>query len=322
MASVFTRAASRRLPTFVHAKRCIHSTPAVWARKVGQDELFVSRHHEEEVPEITAKVKKLATHPPRNERFSRGPGGRRVLRPEVRRARFDHLIDHVKERTGRSPEKPPIVRDTVWNHLFDLAENAEALERVVELFPRWTDTGRAFKDVHAEQFVKRCEELHCPLLALKVFGDHSKYGFPLKSLRAAQHLLHSLHVEQPLENTVAASALYGVYGLPPLATDPLSTALLLRACYAHKPRPTKHAKVVARSLLPQLQATLKAIPSRPIPTSRAERAKQEVKTQLWLKWSLTRVIKPLKKDGQKVDWLEDWLAQGARSAPEAPSAAV
>jgi hypothetical protein len=147
----------------------------------------------------------------------------------------------------------------VWLRLFQLATKAEHLESIAEIFPKWRESGKSFSALEAEMFVRtsirpsiadspfiyfvvsddtphagRCEELECPLLALKVFGDHPKYGFGLTSFSAARNLLHSLYEKYPVENTVAAASLFGVYKLPPVTSDPACSAMLYAACIRSK----------------------------------------------------------------------------------------
>jgi len=158
------------------------------------------------------------------------------LSPENRLLKFTALYDFVTPRLGCRPViKTPQVRNSAWIHLMGLANNEEMLTKVAELFPKWKDSRREFGPEVGEAFVRRCEELTCPQLALQVFGDHSKYSLPL-SLPAARHLLHSLHSKHPIQDTIAAASLYGVYKLPPVSTDLISCSLLASACLKGRKR--------------------------------------------------------------------------------------
>ncbi|KIJ14845.1 hypothetical protein PAXINDRAFT_99891 [Paxillus involutus ATCC 200175] len=147
------------------------------------------------------------------------------------------LLQFVSDRTGRAKVvKAGQVRSILWLRLFQLATKAEHLESITEIFPQWRESGKSFSALEAEMFVRRCEELECPLLALKVFGDHPKYGFGLTSFSAARNLLHSLYEKYPVENTVAAASLFGVYKLPPVTSEPACSAMLYAACVRSKNR--------------------------------------------------------------------------------------
>lgn len=94
----------------------------------------------------------------------------------------------------------------------------------------------------------------CPDVALKVFGDYAKYTLPL-TLRVARELLLSLS-KGSVEDVFAATALYPIYSLPPVSTDPLSCAILYRHCLRHE---TPETQAVAQGLLPALQKGLKGM---------------------------------------------------------------
>jgi hypothetical protein len=84
-----------------------------------------------------------------------------------------------------------------------LARTSEQLEQVAEMFPKWREMQRSFRTTDSELFVRtchalfhdliiesallqtgRCEELGCPLLALRVFSNRPKYAFPMSHLAA------------------------------------------------------------------------------------------------------------------------------------------
>jgi hypothetical protein len=229
-----------------------------------------------------------------------------------------------------------------------LASTEQQLAQVAELFPKWKDARREFAPAIAEAFVRRCEELACPRLALQVFGDHSKYALPL-SLPAARHLLHSLHSKHPVQCAIAASALYRLYDLPPVSTDLVSCSLLTSACLKAAMQgagadsnvkdgelgegtaaldPTKVAKMVQKSaetvglaLVPALKTMLKT--TRPIRAGRKAKAVQvvgagsdrnEARGRVWIKWTLAKVEKALEVKGEDVGWLRMWRRRSGHIA--------
>ncbi|KAJ2922693.1 hypothetical protein H1R20_g14397, partial [Candolleomyces eurysporus] len=178
------------------------------------------------------------------------------LSVDERTAKFDSIAEFVKTRTARNlQETRPAVRDSAWLQMLQLATSEEELKRVVELMPAWKEGsgGRVFTSTYSEAFVRRCQELDHPLLALQVFGDYARYNLNL-TLPAARHLLYSLQT-QPIDKLMTASALYGLYNLPAAAQDYVSCAIIVDACLRHN---SADSNRIADALLPhlrQLQAT-------------------------------------------------------------------
>ncbi|EGO03190.1 hypothetical protein SERLA73DRAFT_174650 [Serpula lacrymans var. lacrymans S7.3] len=223
---------------------------------------------------------------------------------------FNELVQFVTERTGKKRAvKAGQVRQSAWLRLFQLATTSEQLEQVSQLFPCWRDSGKEFDSLHAEAFVRRCEELKCPPLALKIFGDHSKYGFGLTSLFAARHLLHSLHVNHPLEDTMTAAALFGVYNHPPVSSDPVACSMLTSACLKHN---TKHSRTVATALIPQFRSLISQTPPIALPQKTQVRAQYPEKPKMWLWWTSAKIEKALRSNGKDFLWLRKWRKQGQR----------
>ncbi|GLB38925.1 hypothetical protein LshimejAT787_0600870 [Lyophyllum shimeji] len=234
---------------------------------------------------------------------------RRRLSEKSRAARFDNLCAFVEPRLGRRPTlKMPMVRKSAWAQLLQLAASEAQMVKITEMFPGWKESGHEFDAAFSEAFVRRCEELSCPLLALQVFGDYAKYNLPL-SLAAARHLLHSLHAKHPLEATVTAAALYPVYGLPPVERDAVSCALVMAACF--RDGSTKALKA-AEGMLPQLEKTLRETKPQRRTHGNAEGnetvAVKEERPTVWMKWALKKVDKALfvQRGGERVDWLALW----------------
>lgn len=246
---------------------------------------------------------------------------REKLSPEVRVERFNQIVDFVTPHLGRKPAvNIPKVRKSAWVHLVGLATTEEQLEKVANMFPGWKDSGHEFDPQFSELFVRkyalvvlfsrnsrsdphigRCEELSCPLLALKVFGNFSKYNLNL-TLSGARQLIHSLHVEHPIDTLITASVLYPVYGLKPIAQDLVSCSMLVSACFKHN---STDSLKVAKELLPHLEAMLKGM--KPLKVSQDPAVKALDKSRVWVKWALKKVDKALYvKNGERVDWLSVW----------------
>jgi len=156
-------------------------------------------------------------------------------------------------------------------------------------------------------FVRRCEELDCPLLALKVFGDHPKYGLPLSSFPAARTLFHSLYQKYPLENVIAVVSLLGLNNLSPVTMDPASCAMLYAACLRSK---NKHASLLGRDIRIALQNLLRETNPHPEPKEKFLRARHSVKPDLWLLEALKDIKKTKRDQGRGSWWITEWIAIG------------
>ncbi|KDQ60487.1 hypothetical protein JAAARDRAFT_68008 [Jaapia argillacea MUCL 33604] len=298
-------------------RRGLHTTPALCKKKkqMDMDSLFP-----DEEPEATTNMGDLfgsATPIPPKPSKSAAQGAsrypidspvstkppRKRLTPEERLKKFNDLRQYVSDRIGkRRAIRREQIRDSAWNHLWDLASTKEQMEQVVEMFPAWKAMGKVFTQTHAEQFVRRCEELKCPTLALDVFSDKVKYGLSLTQLPTARRLLHSLHLTTPLSNTIALSALFSLYKLPPISKDLVSCSMLMSACYKYANSKKEHrdkqsALVVAKSLVPSLEGLLKKAKPTFVPVKSVDRARR--KEPMWVKWSLKRVEDSLVSASQK-----------------------
>ena len=236
----------------------------------------------------------------------------------------------MNDRTGRvKVVKAGQIRSTTWLRLFQLASKPEQLEAVAEAFPRWRELGKSFTLLDNEMFIRtfmfdacqsvdthrvplltksgRCTELNCPLLALKVFGDHPKYGLPLSSLSAARTLLHSLYRKYPLENMIAAVSLFGVNNLSPVTSDPASCAMLYAACLRSN---NKHASLLGRDIRIALQKLLMQTTPYAEPKERFLRARYSVKPDLWLLEALKEIKEIKRAQGRGSWWITEWIAKG------------
>lgn len=153
----------------------------------------------------------------------------------------------------------------------------------------------------------RCEELDCPLLALKVFGDHPKYGLALSSFSAARNLLHSLYQEYPLENVIAAVSLFGINNLSPVTSDAASCAMLYAACLRSK---NKHASLLRRDIRIALQKLLRETTPFSEPKEKILRARHSVKPDLWLLEALRDIKETKRNQGRGSWWITEWIARG------------
>ncbi|KAI0643067.1 hypothetical protein C8Q79DRAFT_1002811 [Trametes meyenii] len=219
-----------------------------------------------------------------------------------RNARFEEIYQFVNGVLADKTEPSRQVRSAAWHHLFSLASTPEQLERVTELLPKWRDARRSFRPATPVQFARRCEELHCPQLGLKVFGDHSKYGLDL-SLEAARPLLHSLHLKYPLQDTITLTALFSVYKLPPVSSDLVCSALLLTACFKHS---SEESLAVARALVPSFQQLLEKTQPAALALSTEDHGKPADKEKRWLAWTLKKIEKALQRQELDFSWLRQW----------------
>lgn len=254
---------------------------------------------------------------------------RRKLDPAKRAARFNELFEFVSCRIGLKPvaRTPEQVRNSAWGHLFDLATTRAQLGRVVEMFSRWRDSRREFNEQTVKNFISewfgsdtamgciqqntqgRCDELACSDLALDVFANHSKYGFPLASIAVARQLMHSLHLKHPLASSVTLMALYPAYNLPPVSTDLVSSTMLATACLNHE---SKQSKVLVDVLIPSVKRLLQDAP--PIPPSKPIRYSED-REPVWLARTLAKIEEALKQQSQDFQWLHEWRERSGHLVP-------
>ncbi|KZT28668.1 hypothetical protein NEOLEDRAFT_1239224 [Neolentinus lepideus HHB14362 ss-1] len=347
MASILLRAAQtgqRWSAMNVVVQRSIHSSSPVYKKKqkVVIDDLFPDDEGNSSksgdlfdfdastsTPSTSASPLKASTSAQALTRTTQ----HKKLSPEERLKRFDELLAYVSDHVGKNPPAgkfPEQIRNSAWVHLFGLAKTPEQIQRIVELFPRWVEGDRTFSSRIAEAFIRRCEELHCPLIALDVFSDFQKHSMPLpsspSSKPAIHQFLHSLQQEHPVSKVVQAAALFGPYKLPPATSDLVSCAMLTSACLrdarklqlqlekGEKDTKAPPSLVVALNLMPALQRLVKATEPLPIPTGGME--KERAKERIWLKWALARIehyLPRLTKEKSfqgvqpvAVDWLTEW----------------
>ncbi|KAG6853993.1 hypothetical protein H0H87_008160, partial [Tephrocybe sp. NHM501043] len=80
----------------------------------------------------------------------------RKLSDKTRAERFNGIIDFVTPRIGRNPTvKMPMVRNSAWLHLVQLATTEQQLKQVTEMFSGWKEAGNTFDDAFSELFVRK-----------------------------------------------------------------------------------------------------------------------------------------------------------------------
>lgn len=152
----------------------------------------------------------------------------------------------------------------------------------------------------------RCEELGCPPLALQVFANHSKYGVDLPDIEAARQLLHSLHIQHPIQDSITLSALLAVYRLPSISSDLVSCAMLTSACFKAN---TPESLIVADQLVLNLKELLDKSNPDDWRYPRRSVKRNQNKHLTWLTWTLLKVETALKKRAQPWEWLRVWRTQ-------------
>ncbi|KAG6884139.1 hypothetical protein C0993_000999 [Termitomyces sp. T159_Od127] len=326
MASFVARRAALnlRIPCAGYSRRTLHATPSVLKKKVAAveiEDLFSDNAVEDLIPsepvtqkkpfhvaEAAAKTAPEASSSKDTSVVKTKERKYRRLSVEDRAARFNQIVSFVTPRLGRKPTlKMPIVRNAAWQHLVQLAKTEQQLETVVGLLPGWAEAGRKLDDTFSELFVRRCEELNCPLLAVKVYGDFAKYNVRL-TLPGARQLLHSLHQKHSIESVMTVASLYDAHCLPSISGDLVSASLVASACFQHN---NEYSLSVAKALVPQIKGLLGRTqlkpaegiqkPSPPAPAAFSERP------SLWLKWTLKRIDKALyQQTGVRDETLMKW----------------
>jgi len=150
----------------------------------------------------------------------------------------------------------------------------------------------------------RCEQLKCPKLALKVFGDYSSYSVQL-NLPAARQLLHSLHAEHSLSDVMTAASLFPVYNLPSVSEDLVCCALVVDACMRDG---SVEALQVGDALLGSLQNLVgKGSGNATFAVSPHPREKAKDKPRVWVIRALEKIDrKQSKRPEGRLPWLEEW----------------
>ncbi|KAH9958902.1 hypothetical protein BGW80DRAFT_1372378 [Lactifluus volemus] len=225
----------------------------------------------------------------------------------TRTQRFDRVFDVLSTalNQARSKKSSLQVRSSDWLYLFDLATNPEQLERASGQFSAFIECRRQFRDQHVTAFVRRCAELRCPQLALTVFSNRPAYRMDL-TLPAARQLLYALHEEHKLSDVATLVALYPLYNLPALSSDPISSALLISACLreARASDPgSRYAWTMAATLLPHFEQLLTETPPIPIPIPIEKNRFQE---NCWMYHAMLSILESLTVLDQDTSRVTEW----------------
>jgi hypothetical protein len=179
-------------------------------------------------------------------------------------------------------------------------------------------------NIRIMQHPGRCEELNSPLLALCVFSNHPKYGFPLSTDLAALQLIHSLYLDHPLRETITASALIKVNDLTPISSSLPGCAMLVAACLhsdTHSTEPKDpRARELANSLLPVLQNLCAVTPSDTwTELGINDRRRFEEKPKIWTVDALRTIERVLKEEGKaEYKWVRKALMKFGREGGGKP----
>jgi hypothetical protein len=217
------------------------------------------------------------------------------------------------------------IRSSFWFYLFDLATRPEQLEHVSSKFSQFVEGGRQFRDEHANAFVRtwlereqaqspaavnlfsnllstgRCVELRCPELALSVFSNRPAYRMDL-TLVAARQLLYALHEGHQLSSIFILAALFPVYNIPALSSDPICCALVVAACLREANNSgSKWTWTIAEMFLPPFKQLLSQTSPMPVPIE----ANRFLETR-WMKDAMLSILDSLVVGGHEAGWIRDW----------------
>jgi hypothetical protein len=166
-------------------------------------------------------------------------------------------------------------------------------------------------DPHSNLLITgRCIELRCPELALTVFNNRPAYRVDL-TLPAARQLLYTLHERRQLSNVVLLAALFPLYNLPALSSDPISCALLLSACLREvNISGSDPARAVAATLLSRFKRLLSQTPPMPVPVGGNRFLESR-----WMKDAMSSTLDSLVVQGHEASWVRDWCRQSGYNLP-------
>ncbi|KAF8919668.1 hypothetical protein CPB85DRAFT_1277632 [Mucidula mucida] len=332
MTSVLRACLSVRAAIHCPCARYVHSTPAAFAKKKsGQDafddDLFSAGDLFDDgsakAPAPMPQPKKAASEVPKQDA--------RKMPPAKRLAKYDSLLQFVTPRlTATGAQKrsllkhPPFVRKTAFSQLVQLSSTPAQLEQIAELLPSWSVTyDHKFQDHVAEEFVRRCDTLGCPQLAVKVFGNLPRYHFRL-SQTAAQRLMHSLYRHRMHQDVLTVAAYRPAHDLCPVEQDLVASAIVSAASIKTS------NKVVAVGLLAEIRKKIAFNPKPDLSKRKGQKMKAEVRKVMswvekrslgsqWLKNYLRATdLLAAKSGGYNLSWLAKWRHRSVRApAPAA-----
>lgn len=153
----------------------------------------------------------------------------------------------------------------------------------------------------------RCVELRCPELALKVFNNRPVYRMDL-TLPAARQLLYTLHEGHQLSDIVLLAAVFPLYNLPALSSDPVSCALLTSACLREVS--SEPAQGIAVALLSPFKQLLSQTPPMPLLVGGTRLLESH-----WMKDAMLSILDSLVVQGHEDSWVRDWCRQSGYNLP-------
>ena len=158
--------------------------------------------------------------------------------------------------------------------------------------------------------IGRCVELRCPELALTVFSNRPAYRMDL-TLPAARQLLYILHEGRQVSDVVHLAALFPLYNLPALSSDPISCALLTSACLREvNISGSEPAQVIAATLLSPFKQLLSQTP----PMSLSVVGNRFLESR-WMKDAMLSILDSLVVQGHEAGWVRDWCRRSGYNLP-------
>jgi hypothetical protein len=111
-------------------------------------------------------------------------------------------------------------------------------------------------------------------------------------------LLFSLHSRYPISHTIAASALWPVYNLPPINSDPVPCAILAAACLKSD---TPESRVVGLAMLDRLKQLISKDEKLP------SKALNDL-PRIWLERALAKVDWMIRsmENAEELQWVRNW----------------
>jgi hypothetical protein len=131
------------------------------------------------------------------------------------------------------------------------------------------------------------------------------------TLPATRHLLYALYEERQFSNIVVLVALFPLYNLPALTSDPINCALLLSACLREaNSSGSEPALTIAETFLSPFKQLLSQTPPMPIPVD-ANRFPE----RRWMKDAMLSILDSLVVQGHEAGWIRDWCYQSDYGLP-------
>ena len=131
------------------------------------------------------------------------------------------------------------------------------------------------------------------------------------TLPAARQLLYTLHEGRQLSDVVLLAALFPLYDLPALSSDPLSCALLMSTCLREVTTSgSEPAQVIAATLMSPFKQLLSQ--TSPMPVSDGCNRSLESR---WMKDAMLSILDSLVVQGHEASWARDWCRRSGYDLP-------